>query len=170
MHTWTSLVESKNSPRRLDPFSTHNIFKFVKGKRTQYEGDLQILRLDWDVEELVWEFHEERLEHLYLNSSSDPKSNKKIHKLGTNLLSQLGLMFHSSEKERLLIKDERREHGKRDDPQNKGKMIEMERKVSIAIGFDAGVLSCLEYMKAESWSEDEEYRTASCCPRYNLEK
>lgn len=120
------------------------------------------------------------------------KSNKKIHKLGTNLLSQLGLMFHSSEKvleacfslspwftgihnafiiyritvsvaktswqgggrsvidnvngidggwiffrkdrrmwfeERLLIKDERREHGKRDDPQNKGKMIEMERKV-----------------------------------------
>ncbi|KAL0773899.1 hypothetical protein Bca101_039050 [Brassica carinata] len=43
-------------------------------------------------------------------------------------------------------------------------------KVSIAIGFDAGVLSCLEYMKAESWSEDEEYRTASCCPRYNLEK
>ncbi|WZZ19687.1 hypothetical protein YC2023_112776 [Brassica napus] len=28
----------------------------------------------------------------------------------------------------------------------------------------------LEYMKAESWSEDEEYRTASCCLRYNLEK
>ncbi|KAG2286629.1 hypothetical protein Bca52824_046233 [Brassica carinata] len=41
-------------------------------------------------------------------------------------------------------------------------------KVSIAIGFDAGVLSCLEYMKAESWSEDEEYRTASCCPRNKM--
>lgn len=26
--------------------------------------------LDWDMEELVWEFHEERLEHLYLNSRS----------------------------------------------------------------------------------------------------
>ncbi|WZZ46333.1 hypothetical protein YC2023_042592 [Brassica napus] len=41
-------------------------------------------------------------------------------------------------------------------------------KVSITIGFDAGVLSFLEYMKAALWSEEEEYKTASRCLSYVL--
>uniref|UniRef100_M4E7Y6 ribose-5-phosphate isomerase n=1 Tax=Brassica campestris TaxID=3711 RepID=M4E7Y6_BRACM len=42
--------------------------------------------------------------------------------------------------------------------------------VSITIGFDAGVLSCMEYMKAAPWFEDEEYKTGSCCLSYILKK
>ncbi|GMH22688.1 hypothetical protein Nepgr_024531 [Nepenthes gracilis] len=34
-------------------------------------------------------------------------------------------------------------------------------KVSAAIGFDAGVLSCLEYLEAAPWTEDEEEKVAS---------
>ncbi|XP_071703141.1 BTB/POZ domain-containing protein At1g63850-like [Rutidosis leptorrhynchoides] len=34
-------------------------------------------------------------------------------------------------------------------------------KVSAAIGFDAGVLSCLEYLEAVPWAEDEEEKVAS---------
>ncbi|XP_030474949.2 BTB/POZ domain-containing protein At1g63850-like isoform X2 [Syzygium oleosum] len=34
-------------------------------------------------------------------------------------------------------------------------------KVSAAIGFDAGVLSCLEYLEAAPWAEDEEEKVAS---------
>ncbi|KAJ8431275.1 hypothetical protein Cgig2_007608 [Carnegiea gigantea] len=34
-------------------------------------------------------------------------------------------------------------------------------KVSAAIGFDAGVLSCLEYLEATPWSEDEEEKVPS---------
>ncbi|GAU19408.1 hypothetical protein TSUD_76520 [Trifolium subterraneum] len=34
-------------------------------------------------------------------------------------------------------------------------------KVSAAIGFDAGVLSCLEYLEAAPWAEDEEDKVAS---------
>ncbi|CAL5344950.1 hypothetical protein CsSME_00032060 [Camellia sinensis var. sinensis] len=36
-------------------------------------------------------------------------------------------------------------------------------KVSAAIGFDAGVLSCLEYLEAAPWAEDEEQKVASVC-------
>ncbi|CAN7000092.1 unnamed protein product [Brassica rapa subsp. trilocularis] len=43
-------------------------------------------------------------------------------------------------------------------------------KVSITIGFDAGVLSCMEYMKAAPWFEDEEYKTGSCCLSHILKK
>ncbi|KFK38021.1 hypothetical protein AALP_AA3G059800 [Arabis alpina] len=42
-------------------------------------------------------------------------------------------------------------------------------KVSAAIGFDAGVLSCLEYLEAAPWSEDEEYRIASLLSELHLE-
>ncbi|GMP58926.1 hypothetical protein CsSME_00022410 [Camellia sinensis var. sinensis] len=34
-------------------------------------------------------------------------------------------------------------------------------KVSAAIGFDAGVLSYLEYLEAAPWAEDEEEKVAS---------
>ncbi|CAL5399713.1 unnamed protein product [Camellia sinensis] len=36
-------------------------------------------------------------------------------------------------------------------------------KVSAAIGFDAGVLSYLEYLEAAPWAEDEEEKVASVC-------
>ncbi|XP_018455673.1 BTB/POZ domain-containing protein At1g63850 [Raphanus sativus] len=42
-------------------------------------------------------------------------------------------------------------------------------KVSAAIGFDAGVLSCLEYLEAAPWSEDEECRIASLLSELHLE-
>ncbi|CAA7053848.1 unnamed protein product [Microthlaspi erraticum] len=42
-------------------------------------------------------------------------------------------------------------------------------KVSAAIGFDAGVLSCLEYLEAAPWSEDEEHRIASLLSELHLE-
>jgi len=42
-------------------------------------------------------------------------------------------------------------------------------QVSAAIGFDAGVLSCLEYLEAAPWSEDEEYRIASLLSELHLE-
>ncbi|THG23068.1 hypothetical protein TEA_018160 [Camellia sinensis var. sinensis] len=37
----------------------------------------------------------------------------------------------------------------------------LELKVSAAIGFDAGVLSCLEYVEDAPWAEDEEEKVAS---------
>ncbi|CAH8350364.1 unnamed protein product [Eruca vesicaria subsp. sativa] len=42
-------------------------------------------------------------------------------------------------------------------------------KVSAPIGFDAGVLSCLEYLEAAPWSEDEEHRIASLLSELHLE-
>ncbi|XVF10556.1 hypothetical protein REPUB_Repub07fG0192700 [Reevesia pubescens] len=42
-------------------------------------------------------------------------------------------------------------------------------KVSAAIGFDAGVLSCLEYLEAAPWSEDEEEKVASLLAELRLE-
>ncbi|XP_010555851.1 PREDICTED: BTB/POZ domain-containing protein At1g63850 [Tarenaya hassleriana] len=42
-------------------------------------------------------------------------------------------------------------------------------KVSAAIGFDAGVLSCLEYLEAAPWSEDEEEKIASLLSELHLE-
>ncbi|KAL2551577.1 BTB/POZ domain-containing protein [Forsythia ovata] len=38
-----------------------------------------------------------------------------------------------------------------------------------AIGFDAGVLSCLEYLKAAPWAEDEEEKVASLLSELQLE-
>ncbi|KAL3635596.1 hypothetical protein CASFOL_020143 [Castilleja foliolosa] len=42
-------------------------------------------------------------------------------------------------------------------------------KVSAAIGFDAGVLSCLEYLEASPWAEDEEEKVASLLSELRLE-
>ncbi|CAO2812656.1 unnamed protein product [Amaranthus hypochondriacus] len=42
-------------------------------------------------------------------------------------------------------------------------------KVSAAIGFDAGVLSCLEYLEAAPWAEDEEEKVASVLSELRLE-
>ncbi|KAM0950171.1 putative chromatin remodeling & transcription regulator BTB-POZ family [Dioscorea sansibarensis] len=42
-------------------------------------------------------------------------------------------------------------------------------KVSSAIGFDAGVLSCLEYLEAAPWAEDEEEKVASLLAQLHLE-
>lgn len=42
-------------------------------------------------------------------------------------------------------------------------------KVSAAIGFDAGVLSCLEYLEAAPWDEDEEEKVASLLSELRLE-
>ncbi|MFQ6632270.1 hypothetical protein Gotur_009248 [Gossypium turneri] len=42
-------------------------------------------------------------------------------------------------------------------------------KVSAAIGFDAGVLSCLEYLEAAPWTEDEEEKVASLLAELRLE-
>lgn len=42
-------------------------------------------------------------------------------------------------------------------------------KVSAAIGFDAGVLSCLEYLEAAPWAEDEEDKVASLLSELRLE-
>ncbi|CAK9156596.1 unnamed protein product [Ilex paraguariensis] len=42
-------------------------------------------------------------------------------------------------------------------------------KVSAAIGFDAGVLSCLEYLEAAPWAEDEEEKVASLLSELKLE-
>ncbi|KAM3001455.1 BTB/POZ domain-containing protein At1g63850-like [Malus sylvestris] len=42
-------------------------------------------------------------------------------------------------------------------------------KVSAAIGFDAGVLSCLEYLEAAPWAEDEEEKVASLMFELRLE-
>ncbi|KAJ4712033.1 BTB/POZ domain containing protein [Melia azedarach] len=42
-------------------------------------------------------------------------------------------------------------------------------KVSAAIGFDAGVLSCLEYLEAAPWAEDEEEKVASLLSELRLE-
>ncbi|XVE57928.1 hypothetical protein DITRI_Ditri04bG0129100 [Diplodiscus trichospermus] len=42
-------------------------------------------------------------------------------------------------------------------------------KVSAAIGFDAGVLSCLEYLEAVPWAEDEEEKVASLLAELRLE-
>ncbi|KAE8722504.1 BTB/POZ domain-containing protein [Hibiscus syriacus] len=42
-------------------------------------------------------------------------------------------------------------------------------KVSVAIGFDAGVLSCLEYLEAAPWTVDEEEKVASLLAELHLE-
>ncbi|KAK8603733.1 hypothetical protein V6N13_096205 [Hibiscus sabdariffa] len=42
-------------------------------------------------------------------------------------------------------------------------------KISAAIGFDAGVLSCLEYLEAAPWAEDEEEKVASLLAELRLE-
>ncbi|EYU40075.1 hypothetical protein ABFS82_05G105400 [Erythranthe guttata] len=42
-------------------------------------------------------------------------------------------------------------------------------KVSAAIGFDAGVLSCLEYLEAAPWAEDEEEKVASLLSELRLQ-
>ncbi|WOL05738.1 hypothetical protein Cni_G14469 [Canna indica] len=42
-------------------------------------------------------------------------------------------------------------------------------KVSAAIAFDAGVLSCLEYLEAAPWEEDEEEKVASLLSQLHLE-
>lgn len=42
-------------------------------------------------------------------------------------------------------------------------------KVSAAIGFDAGVLSCLEFLEAAPWAEDEEEKVASLLSQLQLE-
>ena len=42
-------------------------------------------------------------------------------------------------------------------------------QVSAAIGFDAGVLSCLEYLEAAPWAEDEEEKVASLLSELRLE-
>ncbi|KAK1262798.1 BTB/POZ domain-containing protein [Acorus gramineus] len=42
-------------------------------------------------------------------------------------------------------------------------------KVSAAIGFDAGVLSCLEYLEAAPWAEDEEEKVAALLSQLHLE-
>lgn len=42
-------------------------------------------------------------------------------------------------------------------------------KVSAAIGFDAGVLSCLEYLEAAPWAEDEEEKVATLLSELRLE-
>ncbi|XP_019170002.1 PREDICTED: BTB/POZ domain-containing protein At1g63850 [Ipomoea nil] len=42
-------------------------------------------------------------------------------------------------------------------------------KISAAIGFNAGVLSCLEYLEAAPWAEDEEEKVASVLSELHLE-
>ncbi|KAL0408165.1 UNVERIFIED_CONTAM: BTB/POZ domain-containing protein [Sesamum radiatum] len=42
-------------------------------------------------------------------------------------------------------------------------------KVSAAIGFDGGVLSCLEYLEAAPWAEDEEEKVATLLSELRLE-
>ncbi|KAG7016983.1 BTB/POZ domain-containing protein, partial [Cucurbita argyrosperma subsp. argyrosperma] len=42
-------------------------------------------------------------------------------------------------------------------------------KVSAAIGFDVGVLSCLEYLEAAPWAEEEEEKVASLLSELHLE-
>ncbi|KAK6137371.1 hypothetical protein DH2020_028884 [Rehmannia glutinosa] len=42
-------------------------------------------------------------------------------------------------------------------------------KVSAGIGFDVGVLSCLEYLEAAPWAEDEEEKVASLLSELRLE-
>ncbi|KAJ7944952.1 BTB/POZ domain-containing protein [Quillaja saponaria] len=42
-------------------------------------------------------------------------------------------------------------------------------KVSAAIGFDAGVFSCLEYLEAAPWAEDEEQNVASVLSELRLD-
>lgn len=42
-------------------------------------------------------------------------------------------------------------------------------KISSAIGFDAGVLSCLEYLEAAPWAEDEEQKVAALLSELRLE-
>ncbi|CAA6666964.1 unnamed protein product [Spirodela intermedia] len=42
-------------------------------------------------------------------------------------------------------------------------------KVSSAIGFDGGILSCLEYLEAAPWAEDEEEKVAALLSQLRLE-
>ncbi|KAL2513479.1 BTB/POZ domain-containing protein [Forsythia ovata] len=43
-------------------------------------------------------------------------------------------------------------------------------EVFTAIGFDAGVLSCLEYLETAPWAEDEEEKVASLLSELRLER
>ncbi|XP_009341340.2 BTB/POZ domain-containing protein At1g63850-like [Pyrus x bretschneideri] len=64
----------------------------------------------------------------------------------------------------MYCKDLRRRLMKEDVPKVLGIL-----KVSAAIGFDAGVLSCLEYLEAAPWAEDEEEKVASLMFELRLE-
>ncbi|KAF9685850.1 hypothetical protein SADUNF_Sadunf03G0097200 [Salix dunnii] len=64
----------------------------------------------------------------------------------------------------MYCKDLRRKLMKEDVPRVLGIL-----KVSAAIGFDAGVLSCLEYLEAAPWTEDEEEKVASLLSELRLE-
>ncbi|GER33052.1 BTB/POZ domain-containing protein [Striga asiatica] len=64
----------------------------------------------------------------------------------------------------MYCKDLRRKLMKEDVPRVLGIL-----KVSAAIGFDAGVLSCLEYLEAAPWAEDEEQKIASLLSELRLE-
>uniref|UniRef100_A0A6N2MGQ2 BTB domain-containing protein n=1 Tax=Salix viminalis TaxID=40686 RepID=A0A6N2MGQ2_SALVM len=64
----------------------------------------------------------------------------------------------------MYCKDLRRKLMKEDVPRVLGIL-----KVSAAIGFDAGVLSCLEYLEAAPWTESEEEKVASLLSELRLE-
>ncbi|XP_076895230.1 BTB/POZ domain-containing protein At1g63850-like [Bidens hawaiensis] len=64
----------------------------------------------------------------------------------------------------MYCKDLRRKLMKEDVPKVLGIL-----KVSAAIGFDAGVLSCLEYLEAAPWAEDEEEKVSSLLSELQLE-
>ncbi|GAB4834444.1 hypothetical protein Ancab_032700 [Ancistrocladus abbreviatus] len=64
----------------------------------------------------------------------------------------------------MYCKDLRRRLMKEDVPKVLGVL-----KVSAAIGFDAGVLSCLEYLEAAPWAEDEEEKVALLLSELRLE-
>ncbi|KAI3687565.1 hypothetical protein L1987_81265 [Smallanthus sonchifolius] len=64
----------------------------------------------------------------------------------------------------MYCKDLRRKLMKEDVPRVLGIL-----KVSAAIGFDAGVLSCLEYLEAAPWAEDEEEKVSSLLSELQLE-
>ncbi|GAB4857415.1 hypothetical protein Ancab_015324 [Ancistrocladus abbreviatus] len=64
----------------------------------------------------------------------------------------------------MYCKDLRRKLMKEDVPKVLGLL-----KVSAAIGFDAGVLSCLEYLEAAPWAEDEEEKVALLLSELRLE-
>ncbi|KAK9050563.1 hypothetical protein SSX86_030467 [Deinandra increscens subsp. villosa] len=64
----------------------------------------------------------------------------------------------------MYCKDLRRRLMKEDVPRVLGIL-----KVSAAIGFDAGVLSCLEYLEAAPWAEDEEEKVSSLLSELQLE-
>lgn len=56
-----------------------------------------------------------------------------------------------------------------DDFSKVGKCFSFYVQVSAAIGFEAGVLACLEYLEAAPWAEDEEEKVASLLSELHLE-